>query len=90
MNGTLRVVACLTNHPCLNCGVSASGTGLVLSGTSGIANGQFYVLGSTNLATPLTQWTRLATNWFDGSGCFVLTNMIGAGQCGQYIVIQVP
>ena len=51
MNGTLRVVACLTNHPCLNCGVSASGTGLVLSGTSGIANGQFYVLGSTNLAT---------------------------------------
>jgi hypothetical protein len=63
---------------------------LVLSGTSGITNGQFYVLGSTNLATPLAQWTRLTTNRFDGSGCFAVTNAVNEGQGGQYIVIQVP
>jgi hypothetical protein len=34
------------------------------------------ILSSTNLATPLANWTVLATNTFDGDGSFSFTNVI--------------
>jgi autotransporter-associated beta strand protein len=66
--------------------VSASANGLTFSGTGGVGNANFYLLGATNLAMPLTNWTRLLTNPFDGSGNFNFTNPIGANAQGFYLL----
>ena len=46
---------------------------LAMSGSGGVTNGTYYVLTTTNLALPATNWTRLQTNQFDGNGNFSLT-----------------
>ncbi len=51
-----------------------SGDGFAFTGTGGVANANFYLLGSTNLSTPVTNWTCLLTNQFDGNGNFNFTN----------------
>jgi autotransporter-associated beta strand protein len=50
---------------------------LIMTGFGGVTNGNYYVLTSTNLAAPLTNWARLLTNQFDGSGNFNFTNPLG-------------
>jgi hypothetical protein len=50
--------------------VQFSAGSLSLSGTGGTPSANYYVLGSTNLALPMAQWTVLSTNSFDGSGNF--------------------
>lgn len=52
--------------------VSVSGTNLIWA-ISGPTNLQFYVVATTNLLLPLTNWTSLSTNQFDLSGRCVLT-----------------
>jgi hypothetical protein len=39
---------------------------------------------------PLANWTRLATNQFNSSGNFGLTNAMTAGKQNQFYLIQVP
>ncbi len=65
-----------------------TGGDLVLGGTGGRAGGTYYVLASTDLATPMSDWVRLATNAFGVGGGFSATNPVTAGQ--QYFRIQVP
>jgi hypothetical protein len=45
-----------------------------MSGTNGVPNWTYYVLTSTNLSLPLSNWTTTATNTFDGAGNFNFTN----------------
>jgi hypothetical protein len=56
--------------------ISVSGGNLVFSGSNGIPFGNYYVLVATNLATPLPNWTCIATNQYDASGGFIFTNAI--------------
>jgi autotransporter-associated beta strand protein len=49
---------------------SVSGGNLTFSGSGGTPNWDYYVLTSTNLALPMAQWTRIATNQFDSGGAF--------------------
>ena len=59
--------------------VSVSGTTLVINATNGVAGGQYVLLGTTNLALPLAQWTPILTNKFDDSGNLNLsTNIINS------------
>jgi hypothetical protein len=67
-----------------------SGQNFVMSGTGGITNGNYYVLCSTNIATPLTNWTRLQTNQFDSSGNFIFSNAINPGSVQNYYLLQLP
>jgi hypothetical protein len=56
--------------------VSYSGTNFVWTVTDGATNTLFRVLGTTNLAAPLTNWTYLSTNSYDASGnCMVILPM---------------
>lgn len=48
----------------------------ILSGTGGFPASTYHVLATTNLALPVAQWTLVATNQFDGSGDFIITNSI--------------
>ncbi len=67
-----------------------NGNQLIMSGTGGSTSGAYYVLSSTNVARPLSQWTRLATNVFSGSGNFQFTNPMNAGAAQQYYRLQMP
>jgi hypothetical protein len=69
--------------------VSLSGTNVIITGTGGVTNGSYYLLASTNIALPLSQWTRLFTNSFDASGNFAMTNGSGTNsQC--FYMIRLP
>jgi autotransporter-associated beta strand protein len=56
--------------------IHLSGTTLTIAGTNGTSNGQFVLLGSTNVHVPIVQWTPLLTNAFDVNGNFNLTTNI--------------
>jgi autotransporter-associated beta strand protein len=70
--------------------VTTSGTNLVLQGSGGLPNGSYYLLGSTNVALPLASWARLATNYYDASGSFSLTNPITPNTPQQFFRILLP
>ncbi|HEV2437757.1 MAG TPA: polysaccharide lyase family protein [Verrucomicrobiae bacterium] len=56
--------------------ITVSGANFILSGTGGFPTSTYHVLASTNLALPVAQWTLMATNQYDTSGDFVITNVI--------------
>jgi fibronectin-binding autotransporter adhesin len=79
--GQVKLVVSATTPPAIgNAGIS--GGKLVFSGTGGTPSGTYYVIASTNLATPATNWTRIQTNQFDASGNFAVTN--GPATNAQY------
>jgi autotransporter-associated beta strand protein len=86
VDGTIRVG--IETPPVIG-NIGISGGKLFLSGTGGVTNGTYYVLTSTNLAAPLTNWTRLLTNQFDTSGDFNFTNAVNTGGGGFYL-LQLP
>lgn len=79
------VVAGPLPTPVIN-NLSMSGTSLVMSGTNGSPNGGFYVLTTTNVTLPLSKWSRVLTNTFDGTGNFSITNDVGTNSQGFYIL----
>lgn len=64
--------------------VMISGNSLVFNGAGGVGGANFYLLGATNLASPLTNWTLLLTNQFDGGGNFNFTNPFGTNAQSFY------
>ncbi len=84
-NGTIRVVS---ETPPIISNVRLAGGNLILNGTGGITNGTYYVLNSKNLATQLTNWTRLLTNQFDDSGNFDFTNSIPSAAPQSFYLLQ--
>ena len=87
VDGTIRVA---TETPPVIGNLGISNGKLVLTGSGGITNGNYYVLTSTNLAAPLTNWTRLLTNQFDGSGSFNFTNPINQNSAHSFYLLQIP
>jgi hypothetical protein len=53
---------------------SVHGGTLTFSGNGGLSGETYYVLASTNLTTPVAQWTVVATNTFDANGGFMFAN----------------
>jgi hypothetical protein len=76
-------------QPQINSIGAASGN-LSIAGGNGTPNRTYYVLGSTNLLSPLGSWTRIATNTFDSSGNFSWSGPISATVPRQFFAIQVP
>ncbi|HXU79352.1 MAG TPA: autotransporter-associated beta strand repeat-containing protein [Methylomirabilota bacterium] len=70
--------------------VSLQGGNLVFSGTNGYAGGNFYVLSSTNVALPLSNWTAIASGNFDLAGNFTFSAPVDPAKPQQYFVLQVP
>lgn len=66
-----------------------SGANVVISGTNAGA-GTFYVLMSTNLAQPVSQWTPAATNVLSASGSFTFTatNAVNPSGTQQYYILS--
>lgn len=84
---TANVVSSTPAQPHIT-SVSLSGTTLIISGTNGTAGFQYEVLSSTNVATPLSSWTSIATNTFL-SGNFSVTNTVNVGP-QSFFILRIP
>lgn len=70
--------------------VSVAGGNFVMSGSNGVPFGTYYVLGTTNVALPLANWTSIATNTFDANGNFLFTNSITLSTPKQFFRLSLP
>ena len=70
--------------------VSADAGNVFLSGSGGPLNGSYYLLASTNVFLPSSNWSRLATDQFDASGNFNLTNTPGPDRPQIFYRLQLP
>ena len=61
-----------------------------MSGSNGTPNTSYYVLTSTNVTLPLSNWSRIVTNQFDGSGNFIFSNAINPGILQYFFRLQLP
>jgi hypothetical protein len=86
-NGTVSVM--VTPHPVVG-SAKIFNSGLVFNGNSGVGYASYYLLGSTNLATPVSNWMRLLTNQFDATGNFSFTNPINPSWPQTYYRMQIP
>ena len=64
------------------------GNNLGFSGTGGVGNASYILLGATNLATPAGNWTPLLTNQFDSAGNNFTTNAGDAAQTFYRLQLQ--
>ncbi len=67
--------------------IKYNGNALVMTGSNGSPGAPYYVLTTTNLALPITNWTVLSTNGFDSFGDFSFTNTASAGP-QQYFLLR--
>jgi hypothetical protein len=70
--------------------VGRSGTNAVFSGSGGPPNATYHVLSTTNLSPSLSNWAPIATNLFDASGNFNVTNAIDPNTPQRFFLIRVP
>lgn len=79
-SGVISVVTSGSSGPIIS-STEASGGNLIFSGTGGTALGTYYVLTATNITGP---WNPIATNSYDASGNFSVTNRITAAVPQQF------
>jgi hypothetical protein len=88
-NGSLAVVTAPGGGPQFG-PVTRSGSDLIFSGTGGVANGDYVVLSSTNVAAPLINWLPVTSNLFDASGIFLFTNPINPARSQEFYRLRLP
>ena len=72
-------------------GVLLSGTNFIMNSSAGVPGVSYMMIGTTNLAAPISNWSVLNTNvTFDGSGCLSFTNAIVPGIPQQFFQLQFP
>lgn len=87
-------ITLITIGPTTNASIAKvllSGTNLVIEGTNNNVpntNFQYVVLVTTNLATPLSNWTPIATNGFKPDGTFDFTNTIVPGSPQEFFNVK--
>ena len=70
--------------------ITLSGQNLILAASNGLASGTYHLLTTTNLLSPLLQWTPIATNTLSVNGNFslTLTNAVNPGVANRFFVLQ--
>ncbi|HTR41167.1 MAG TPA: autotransporter-associated beta strand repeat-containing protein [Pseudomonadales bacterium] len=67
--------------------ISTVGSSMILTGTGGITNANFILLGATNLTG---NWVPLSTNVFDGNGNFIVTDPVTSQKQQGYYILELP
>jgi rhamnogalacturonan endolyase len=67
-----------------------SGKNFILNGTGGFPGATYYVQSTTDLASPRTLWSRIATNTFDSSGNLSFSQSLVADSPRQFFTLQLP
>ena len=70
--------------------VELSGVDLVISGAGGTEGADYYVIASTNAASPVAEWESIATNKFGPDGSFSFTNMVDPNLPQRFYLLQQP
>jgi rhamnogalacturonan endolyase len=70
--------------------VSQSAGQVAISGSGGLPGGTYRMLAATNAALPLSVWTPLVTNQFDGGGNFTFSTGFAPGAPLQFFRLQLP
>jgi polygalacturonase len=70
--------------------VSIDESGLSARGGGGVPNSICYVVATTNLALPLADWTRVATNQFDNGGNFFVNDAVDGNVSQKFYRLQLP
>ena len=85
-------LALVNRPPSPVCNVVAwtAGSQFIFSGSNGIPGWTFYVLASTNLTLPVSQWPAVATNLFDANGVFSVTNHAASNGPRQFYLLKLP
>jgi autotransporter-associated beta strand protein len=86
-NGILSIGSSPTPSPKIEA-VYLAGNNFILSGSNGVANWPCYLLATTNLGLPASQWPCVATDMFDGDGNFIITNTCPTNSPQQYFLLQ--
>ena len=86
---TSGVISVVPAPPMLG-NLTVTSSSVTLNGSGGMATSNFYVLSSTNLLLPLSNWTRLLTNQFDTSGSFILINALDTNAAQNFYRLQLP
>jgi hypothetical protein len=68
--------------------IRALGAKLIFTGSNGPPSASYYLVSSTNLALPLSQWQPTANNVFDPNGNFSITNPSGLNLREEYFRIR--
>lgn len=89
LDGSLEVISAPAT-PLSFTSVAVSGGQLLIAGAGGTPGASYLLLGSTNTALPLLNWTRLATNTFDASGNFQILTPILPTPPQQFYRLQLP
>jgi rhamnogalacturonan endolyase len=69
---------------------SISGNHFILNGSGGFPGATYYLLSTTNLASPRIFWSRITTNTFDSSGNFSFSHTLNAGPMQTFFTLQLP
>jgi hypothetical protein len=90
VDGTLKVASAAPASSPRISSVAVSGATVSLSGTNGTPNHVYHLLTSTNITLPTTSWTSVATNQFDGSGNFNVTQPYTPASAQVFYLLRVP
>jgi hypothetical protein len=71
-------------------GITATSGMTIMSGSNGLPLGNFYLLAVTNITAASSDWISIATNHFDTSGNFNLTNTADANASQMFYRLQLP
>jgi hypothetical protein len=85
VNGTLKVAVA---PPPFITSMALSGTNTVFNGTNGQRNGTYWVRASTNITLPVSTWPVIATNIFDSTGAFGVTNAVDPTASQLFYLLQ--
>jgi hypothetical protein len=89
IDGVLRVASTPTPPPVFGRIALLEGTNLAINASGGVPYEPAYLLSTTNIALPVTNWLYLATNTFAASGSVSFTNVVPAGEPQRYYLLQV-
>lgn len=65
-------------------------TNLVMAGTAGAPTWTYYLLASTNISSPLSNWSAVQTGAFDAFGNFQITNGEDPTIPQNFFILQLP
>ena len=86
-NSIIERIVSTNSVPLFN-SLKISGANLVAGGTNGPHSGNYYLLTSTNLLSPFTNWARVSTNPFDANGGFIFTNPVNPNAPALFYLLQ--
>jgi autotransporter-associated beta strand protein len=86
--GTIAVTG--TPIPPVTTSANIAGNNFIVQGTGGLAGATYRLLASTNVALPLSSWTRITTNTFSLTGTYSNAVSLTPAVPQRFFAVEVP